>query len=156
MWHSYCYHTPVRGDGVGRVGVVVLYWIHFVRPSIRPSVYRRHCFRSVTQVCLGISISNFVCLLFVAMGRSLFIFSDVTFKMAAWQLYWICRCSDYNFSLDLNIKFTLHWRITCVYRKTPIDFQICHFQNGRLVAMLKFSVPDSSFTLALNSKFKLQ
>ena len=60
-----------------------------VRPSVCPSVCRRHGFRSVTQVCFGISISNFISMFFVAMDRSLFIFSDVTFKMTAWQPYWI-------------------------------------------------------------------
>ena len=70
-----------------------VYWIHLVRPSVcpsvRPSVCRRHGFRSVSQVCFGISISNFICMLMVVIGRSLSIFSDVTFKIAAWQPYWI-------------------------------------------------------------------
>ena len=43
-----------------------VYWIHLVRPSVRlsvcpsvrPSVCRRHGFRSISQVCFGISISN--------------------------------------------------------------------------------------------------
>ena len=52
--------------------------------DVRPSVCRRHGFRSISQVCFGISISNFICMLIVAIGRSLLIFSDVTFKMAAW------------------------------------------------------------------------
>ena len=30
------------------------------------------------------------------MGRSLFIFSNVTFKMAAWQPYWIFRFPDFS------------------------------------------------------------
>ena len=60
-----------------------------VRPSVRPSVCRRHGFRSISQVCFGISISNFICMLMVAISRSLLIFRDVTFKMAAWQPYWI-------------------------------------------------------------------
>ena len=54
-----------------------------VRPSVRPSVCRRHGFRSISQVCFGISISNFICMLMVAIGRSLLIFSVVTYKMAA-------------------------------------------------------------------------
>ena len=57
--------------------------------SVCPSVCRRHGFRSISQVCFGISISNFICMLMVAIGRSLLIFSDVTFKMAAWLPYWI-------------------------------------------------------------------
>ena len=58
-----------------------------VRPSVCPSVCRRHGFRSKSQVCLGISITNFIDMLMVAIGRSLLIFSDVTFKMAAWRPY---------------------------------------------------------------------
>ena len=50
---------------------------------------RWHGFQSVSQVCFGISISNFICMLMVVIGRSLLIFSDVTFKMAAWCPYWI-------------------------------------------------------------------
>ena len=93
--HDWWYHyTKLVGD---------VYWIHLVRPSIHPSVCRQHNFRSITQVCFGISILNFICILFVAMGRSLLIFSDVTYKMAAWQPYWIFRLADSNFSLSLNI-----------------------------------------------------
>ena len=69
-----------------------------VRPSVRPSVCRRHGFRSISQVCFGISISNFICMLMVAIGRSLLIFSDVTFKMAAWRPYWIFWFPDSNFT----------------------------------------------------------
>ena len=38
---------------------------------------------SLTQVCFGISISNFICMLFVPIGQSLLIFTDVAFKMVA-------------------------------------------------------------------------
>ena len=80
-----------------------LYWIHLVRPSVRlsvcPSVCRRHGFRSISQVWFGISISNFICMLMVAIGRSLLIFSDVTFKMSAWWPYWIFWFPDSNFTL---------------------------------------------------------
>ena len=72
-----------------------VYWILLVRPflhpSVHPSVWRWHGFRSVTQVCCGISILTFICMFFVAMGRSLFNFSNVTLKMAAWQPCWIFR-----------------------------------------------------------------
>ena len=101
--------------------------IHFVRPSICPSVCRRLGFRSVTQVCFGISIPNFICMLFVGMDRSPLIFSDVTFKMAAWRPYWIFRFPDSNFSLPMNIKSKLQWHITSVYEKKFIDFQLGHF-----------------------------
>ena len=86
-----------------------------VRPSVRPSVCRRQGFRSISQVCFGISIVNFICMLMVAIGRSLLIFSDVTFKMAVWQPYWIFWFPDSNFSLVLNIISKLKWHNTYVY-----------------------------------------
>ena len=92
-----------------------VYWIHLVLPSVRPSVCRRHGFLSISQVCFGISISNFICMLMVAIGKSLLIFSDVTFKMAAWQPYWIFWFRDSNFTLALNINFKLQRRNTYIY-----------------------------------------
>ena len=83
--------------------------------SVCPSVCRRHGFRSISQVCFGISISNFICMLMVAIGRSLLIFSVVTFKMAAWRPYWIFWFPDSNFSLALNIKFKLQGHNIYVY-----------------------------------------
>ena len=86
-----------------------------VCPSVRPSVCRWHGFRSISQVCFRISISNFICMLMVTIGRSLLIFSDVTFKMAAWRPYWIFLFPDSNFTLALNINFKLQWHNTYVY-----------------------------------------
>ena len=86
-----------------------------VCPSVRPSICRRHGFRSISQVCFGISISNFICMLMVAIGRSLLIFSDVTSKMAAWRPYWIFWFPDSNFTLPLNINFKLEQHNTYVY-----------------------------------------
>ena len=86
-----------------------------VCPSVRPSVCRRHGFRSISQVSFGISISNFICMLMVAIGRSLLIFSVVTFKMASWRPYWIFWFPDSNFSLALNINFKLQRHNTYVY-----------------------------------------
>ena len=61
-------------------------------------------------------------MLFVAMGRSLLIFSDVTFKICHLEAILDFRFPDSNFSLALNIKFKLQWHITCMYRKERIDF----------------------------------
>ena len=99
------YYTPAQRSWRG------VYWIHLVRPS----VCRRHGFRSISQVCFGISISNFISMLMVVIGRSLLIFSDITFKMAAWRPYWIFGFPDSNFSLALNINFKLQWHNTYVY-----------------------------------------
>ena len=110
-WASYILHyTPAQRSWRG------VYWIHLsVRPSVCPSVCRRHGFRSISQVSFGISISNFICMLMVAIGRSLLIFSDVTFKMAAWWPYWIFWFADSNFTLALNINFKLQRHNTYVY-----------------------------------------
>ena len=107
--------------------------------SVYLSICRWHGFRSVIQVCFAISISNFICILFVAVGRSLSIFSDITFKMAVWHLYWILWFPDSNLSLALYSKSKLQWYITCVYGKKTVDFQQCHWQNSCLVAILDFS-----------------
>ena len=112
------YYTPAHRSWRGGI-----YWIHLVRPSVRlsvrpsvrPSVCRRHGFRSISQVCFGISILNFICMLMVAIGRSLFVFSDVTYKMAAWRPYWIFWFPDSNFTLALNINFKLQQHNTYVY-----------------------------------------
>ena len=117
MFDGIVYYTPAQRSWSG------VYWIHLVRPSVRPSlrpsvrpsVCRRHGFRSISQVCFGISISNFICMLMVAIGRSLLIFSVVTFKMAAWRPYWIFWFPDSNFSLALNINFKLQRHNTYVY-----------------------------------------
>ena len=46
------------------------------------------------------------------MCRSLLIFSNVNFKMAARQPYWIFWFPDSNFSLALNINSKLKWHNT--------------------------------------------
>ena len=72
-----------------------------------------HGFCRVTRVCFGISTSNFMWILFVAMSKILLIFRDITFKMAAWQPYWIIFVSGL-FGMALNIKSKLQSYITCV------------------------------------------
>ena len=74
------------------------------------------------------------------MCRSLLIFSNVHFKMAARQPYWMLWFPDFNFCLALNINSKLKWHNTCIYGLEPIDFQRRQFQNGRLVAILDFLV----------------
>ena len=102
-------------------------------------------FRSVTQVCLGISISISYAWCFVAMGRNLFIFSDVTSKMDGWQSYWIFRFPDASFILALDIKSRLHWHITCVYGKKPFDFSHVTFKMAAWQPYWIFWYLDSGF-----------
>ena len=106
---KFLYPRPTKLEG-GYTGFTLS-----VCPSVCPSVCRRHGFRSISQVCFGISISNFICMLMVAIGRSLLIFSDVIFKMAAWWPYWIFWFPDSNFTLALNINFKLQRHNTYVY-----------------------------------------
>ena len=102
------YYTPAQRSWRGGI-------LDSPCPSVCPSVCRRHGFRSISQVCFGISISNFICMFMVAIGRSLLIFSDVTDKMAAWRPYWIFWFSDSNLTLALNINFKLQRHNTYVY-----------------------------------------
>ena len=111
--HILLYPRPTKLEG-GYTGFT-LSVCPSVRLSVRPSVCRRHGFRSISQVCFGISISNFICMLMVAIGRSLLIFSDGTFKMAAWRPYWIFWFPDSNLTLALNINFKLQRHNTYVY-----------------------------------------
>ena len=108
MNYTYGFYTPAQQSWRGDI-------LDSPCPSVRPSVCRRHGFRSISQVCFGISISNFICMLMVVIGRSLLIFSDVTFKMAAWRPYWIFWFPDSNFTLALNINFKLQRHNTYVY-----------------------------------------
>ena len=109
----FLYPRPTKLEG-GYTGFTLSVRLS-VCPSVRPSVCRRHGFRSISQVCFGISISNFICMLMVAIGRSLLIFSDVTFKMAAWRPYWNFWFPDSNFTSALNINFKLQRHNTYVY-----------------------------------------
>ena len=111
--YIFLYPRPTKLEG-GYTGFTLSVRLS-VCPSVRPSVCRRHGFRNISQVCFGISISNFICMLMVAIGRSLLIFSDVTFKMAAWRPYWIFWFPDSNFTSALNINFKLQRHNTYVY-----------------------------------------
>ena len=113
-----CLHTPCPTKLVG--GILDSPWL---------TVCRWHGCWSVTQVCFGISMLNFICLLFVAMSRNLLIFSRVAFKMATWWPFWIFWFPVFNFSLALNINSKIQ-HITCVYGKKLIAFQWCHFQDS--------------------------
>ena len=53
-------------------------------------------FRQRTPVCFGISVSNFMCMSFVAVGRSLMIVSYVAFKMAVLWFWTMFNCNPVN------------------------------------------------------------
>ena len=79
-------------------------------PTVWPSICRWHSFQSATQVCFGILITNFTCMLFVAMPRRLLIFSNV--KLAAWR--WADNRVAYNSTKNyckLFNKPNSHWTV---------------------------------------------
>ena len=123
--------------------------------SVCPSVCRRHGFRSVTQVCFGISIWNFICMLLVAMGRSLFIFSNVSFKMAAWQPSWVFRFLDSNlFGFEYQVQTSVaHYQ--CVWKDAYwfSDMSLSKWPPGGPIGYFGFWTLN--FSLALNFKSKL-
>ena len=87
-------------------------------------------------------------------GRSLLIFSNVTFKMDAGGplgfFSFRALTSVWLWISSPNFSSTL---LVCMEKK-PIDFQICHFQNGRLVAILDFLV--SGLLLQIGFEFQIQ
>ena len=113
---------------------------------------RRYGFRSLSQFCFGGSISNFICILMVVIGRSLLIFRDITFKMAAWQPFWNFWFPDSNFHLAVSINSKLQWHNTYMGRSllifNDINFKIVAWQPYWIFWFL-----DSSFSLALNSTY---
>ena len=72
-------------------------WPHFLNGCLVAisdfSVSGWHGFGSITQVCFGISVSNFMCMSFVAVGRNLTIVSYVAFKMAALWFWTMINCN---------------------------------------------------------------
>ena len=96
-WHITCVY--------GKRPILIFSNVTFKIAAWQPYWIFRYGFRSVTRVYFGISIVNFISMLFVAMGHNLLIFRDVTFKMAAWSPYWIFQFTDSNFNLALYIKF---------------------------------------------------
>ena len=82
---------------------------------------RRHGFPGVTWVSFGISISNFMFVLFVSTGR----ISCNHFQIGHLQPYWIFWFPDFQFSLALNILSIPHWHIASVYAQNPSDFERC-------------------------------
>ena len=115
LFTCYCYALHTSTEVHRRSQVLKIKPYLYPRPSVCPSVRRRHGFRSISQVSFGISISNFICMLMVAIGRSLLIFSDVNIKMAAWWPYWIFWFLDSNFTLAFNINFKLQRHNTYAY-----------------------------------------
>ena len=73
------------------------------------------CFQTLTLVWLWISTPNLSGTILLYMCRSILIFSNVNFKMAARQPYWNFWFPDSNFSLALNINCKLKWHNTYIY-----------------------------------------
>ena len=133
-----------------------VYWIYLVRPSVRPSVCRWHGFRSISQFCFGVSISNFICILMVAIGRSLLIFSDVTFKMAAWWPYWIFRFQILTLLWLWISTLNFSDKILMYMCRSLLIFSNVKFKMAARQPYWIFWFPDSNFSLALNINSKIK
>ena len=66
------------------------YWIVWFSVS---GLCRQHGFGSVNQFCFGISVSNFMCMSFVAVGNSLMIYSYVPFTVASLWFWTMFNCN---------------------------------------------------------------
>ena len=109
------------------------YWIFRFLDSCR-----WHGFCCVMRVYFGMSVSNFMCILSVAMDRNLLIFSDVTFTLAAWWPCFFFKVSGSNLSLALNDKcknsavhywcvwpyciFFCYWTLILLWLQLPINY----------------------------------
>ena len=118
---------------------------------------RWRAFWNVTQACFGISISNFMCMLFVSLGRSLLIFRDVPFKMSAWWPYWLFQFPGSNFCLALNIMVNQNFSSTlqvCMERSLLV-FRYVTFKMAAWWPYWIFWFSCSNLSLAVNFKSKL-
>ena len=88
-------------------------------------------FGSVTQVCFGFSVSNFMCIFFVAVARSLVIVSYVAFKMAALWFWTMFNCNPpiahcYPFLWGGGILVD-HWStISSWFNPNKVQFRITY------------------------------
>ena len=148
--HSYVYnYIPAQRNWWGYTGITLSVCL-----SVFPSVCRWHGFRSVTQVCYGILIWNFICMLLVAMGRSLLIFS---MSLSKWPYgghlgffgfqtltsVWLWISSP-NFSSTLLVYM----------ERSLLIFRYFTFKMAAQWPYWIFWVPDSNFSLSLNFKSK--
>ena len=61
---------------------------------------------------------------------------------------------EHKSSLLWNFNFKFHMHVDGGHRQKPIDFQRCHFQNGRLAAILDYLV--SRLELYIDFEYQLQ
>ena len=96
LW-NFNFKLHMHVDGGHRQKPIDFQWPPFLNGCLVAilnfSVSGWHGFGGITQVCFGISVSNFMCMSFVAVGRSLTIVSYVAFKMAALWFYTMFNCN---------------------------------------------------------------
>ena len=119
---------------------------------------RRHGFHSITRVCFGIWIFNFMSMSSEVVSWSLLIFSTLAFKMTAWQSNWIYRFPGFNFNLvwlwisSPNLSSTL---LVCL-GKSVLSFSDVTFIMAAWWPYWIFWFLDSSFSFTSNIKSKLE
>ena len=112
-------------------------------------------FQTLTLVWLWISTPNLSGTIHMYMCRSLLIFSNVNFKMAARQPYWYFWFPDSNFSLALNINCKLKWHNTYIW-VGAYWFSATSLSKWPPSGHVRFFGFRTNFTLALNINSKLQ
>ena len=118
---------------------------------------RRHGFRSISQVCFGISVSNFRCMLMVVIGRSLLIFTAMS--LSKWS-----PGSHIGFLGFQALTLIWPWISTPNFSGTILmymDRSLLIFSdvNFKMAAWRPhwiFWFPESNFSLPLNINSKLQ
>ena len=111
----------------------------------------------LTLVWLWISTPNLSGTILRYMCRSLLIFSNVNFKMAARQPYWNFWFPDsnFNFSLALNINCKVKWHNTYIL-VGAYWFSVTSLSKWPPGVHIGFFGFQTNFTLALNINSKLQ
>ena len=111
------------------VGWGYVYWIHLVCLSVDNMVFR---------VCFGISISNFMCMFIVAIGRKAHCFSATS--VSKWPPGGHIGFFGFRTSVWLWISTPSFSSKILVYMgRSLLIFSDSHFQNGCLAAILDFS-----------------
>ena len=80
-----------------------------------------------------ITISNFICMLFVARGQNILVFKDTTFKITAWWPYWIFQFPDTKFNLvfEHQIQTSVAYYL-CVWEdRIPVIVNNVQLQSTR-------------------------
>ena len=113
LW-DFNFKLHMHVDGGHRQKPIDFQWRHFQNGCL-VAILVFFLFQTPTLVWPWISTPNLSGTMLMYMCKTLLIFSNINFKMAARRPYWIFLCPDSNFSLALNINSKLMLHNTCIY-----------------------------------------